>query len=64
MGLVCNVGLLSTALGSSFLDKRVGTGPIGTHLGLACAQTTPRLPGFSYMHMASRAIIKKLCEQI
>ena len=60
MGLVCNVGLLPTALGPSFLDKGIGTGPTGTHLGPACAQTTPRLPGFGYMLMASRAAIKKL----
>ena len=60
MGLVCNVGLLPTALGPSFLDKGIGTGPTGTHLGPACAQTTPRLPGFGYMPMASRAAIKKL----
>ena len=60
MGLVCNVGLLSTALGPSFLDKRVVTGPTGTHLGPTCAQTTPHLLGFSYMPMASRAAIKKL----
>ena len=60
MGLVCNVGLLSTTLGPSFLDKGVGTGLIGTHLGLTCAQTTLRLPGFGYMPMASRAAIKKL----
>ena len=33
MGLVCNVGLLPTALGSSFLDKGVRTGLTGTHLG-------------------------------
>ena len=55
VGLVCNIGLLPTALGPSFLDKGVGTGPIETHLGLACAQTTLRLPGFGYMPMASRA---------
>ena len=60
MGLVCNVGLLPAALGSSFLDKGVGTGPTETHLGLACAQTTPPLPGFGYMPMASRVAIKKL----
>ena len=60
VGLVCNVGLLPTALGPSFLDKGIGTGPTGTHLGPACAQTTPRLPGFGYMPMASRAAIKKL----
>ena len=44
-GLVCNVGLLPTALSPSFLDKGVGTGPTGTHLG---AQITPRLLGFGY----------------
>ena len=60
VGLVCNVGLIPITLGSSFLDKRVGTGPTETHLGLACAQTTPRLPGFGYMPMASKAAIKKL----
>ena len=60
MDLICNVGLLPTALDPNFLDKGVGTGLTGTHLGLACAQTTPRLPGFSYMPMASRATIKKL----
>ena len=60
MGLVCNAGLLPTALGPSFLDKGVETDPTGTHLDPACAQTTPRLPGFGYMHMASKATIKKL----
>ena len=60
MGLVCNVVLLSTALGSSFLDIGVGTGPTRTHLSPAYAQTTQRLPGFSYMTLASRAAIKKL----
>ena len=60
VGLVCNVGLLPTTLGPSFLDEGVRTGPTGTHLGPACEQTTPRLPGFGYMPMASRAAIKKL----
>ena len=60
VGLVCNVGLLLTVLGPSFLDKEVGTGPTETHLGPACAQTTPRLPDFGYMPMASTAAIKKL----
>ena len=60
VGLVCNVGLLPIALGLSFLDKRVGIGPIRTHLGPTCVQTTPCLPGFGYMPMASRAAIKKL----
>ena len=60
VGLACNVGLHSTALGLSFLDKGVRTGPTGTHLGPAYVQTTPRLSSFSYMAMASRATIKKL----
>ena len=60
VGLVCNVELLPIALGPSFLDKGVGTGQTRTHLGPACAQTTPHLPGFGYMPMASRAAIKKL----
>ena len=60
MGLVCNVGLLITALGPSFLDKGVGTGPTGIHLGQACVQIIPCLPGFGYMSMTSRAAIKKL----
>ena len=60
VGLVCNVGLLPTALVPSFLDKGVGTSPTGTHLGPACAQTTSRLLGFGYMPMASKAAIKKL----
>ena len=33
-----------TLLGLSVLDKRVGTGPIVTHLGPACTQTMPCLP--------------------
>ena len=60
VGLVCNVRLLPTALGPSFLDKGFGTGPTETHLSPACAQATPRLPSFGYMPMASRATIKKL----
>ena len=60
VGLVCNVGLLSTALGPIFLDKGVGICLTGTHLGPVCAQITPCLLGFSYMPMASTAAIKKL----
>ena len=60
MGLVCNVGLLPTALGPSFLDKGVKTGQTGTQLGPTCAQTTPHLLGFGYMPMANRAAIKKV----
>ena len=32
-------------LGPSVLSKGVKTGPTGTQLGLAYAQTIPRLPG-------------------
>jgi len=60
VGLVCNVELLPTALGSSFLDKGVRTGSTETHLDSACAQTTSCLPGFGYMPMASRAAIKEV----
>ena len=60
VGLVCNVGLLPTTLGPSFLDKGIETGPTRIHLGPTCAQTTPHLPGFGYMPSASRADIKKL----
>ena len=60
MGLVYNVGLRPTTLGPSFLDKGVETCQTRTYLGPACAQTTPRLPSFGYMPMASRAAIKKL----
>ena len=60
MGLVCNVRLHPTALDPSFLDKGVGTGPTETHLGPACAQSTPRLPSFGHVPMASRTAIKKL----
>ena len=60
VGLVCNVGLLPTALGPSFLDKGVETDLTGTHLGPACAQTTLHLPGFGYMPITSKAAIKKL----
>ena len=49
-----------TVLGLSFLDKGVRTGPIATHLGPTCAQTTPRLPNFDHMPMANRAATRKL----
>ena len=45
VGLACSVGLLPTALGPSFLDKRIGTGPTATQFGLAYAQIMPRLLG-------------------
>ena len=45
VGCASSVGLLPAALGPSFLDKGVGTGPTATQFGLACAQTMPSLPG-------------------
>ena len=45
VGCAIGVGLLPAALGPSFLDKGVGTGPAATQVGLACAQTKPSLPG-------------------
>ena len=39
VGLVCDVGLIPTALGPSFLDKGVRIGSTGTHFGPVCAQT-------------------------
>ena len=44
VGCASSVGLLSTALDPSFLDKGVGTGPAATQFGLACAQIMPGLP--------------------
>ena len=44
-------GLPSAVLGPSVLSKGVKTGPIGTQLGPACAQTMPRLPG-AYLRQA------------
>ena len=54
-----SVGLLPAALGLSFLDKGIGTGPIATHLGSACARTMPCLPDFDHMPMAGRAATGK-----
>ena len=45
VGCASSVGLLPAALGPSFLDKGVGTGPAATQFGLACAQTMPNLSG-------------------
>ena len=45
VGCASGVGLLLTALGQSFLDKGVGTGPAATQVGLTCAQTKPGLLG-------------------
>ena len=46
MGCASGVGLLSAALGPSFLlDKGVGTDPAATQVGPTCAQTRLGLPG-------------------
>ena len=45
VGCASGVGLLPTALNSSFLDKGVGSGLAATQVGPACAQTRPGLPG-------------------
>ena len=45
VGCASGVGLLSAALGQSFLDKGVETGLAATQVGPACAQTRPGLPG-------------------
>ena len=45
VGCASSVELFLTALGPSFLDKGVTTGPTAIQLGLACAQTMPGLPG-------------------
>ena len=44
VGCASGVGLLLAALGPSFLDKGVETGPTATQVGSACAQTKPGLP--------------------
>ena len=51
VGLAYSVGLLPVALGPSFLDKGVRTGPIATQFGPACVQTMPCLPG-TYLRQA------------
>ena len=45
VGYASTVGLLPTALGPSFLNKRVRTGPTATQFDPACVQTMPSLPG-------------------
>ena len=42
---LCFIGLPLAVLGPSVLSKGVETGPTETQIGLACAQTMPRLPG-------------------
>jgi len=44
VGCTSGVGLLPVALGPSFLDKGVGTGPTATQVGPACAQIKLGLP--------------------
>ena len=39
------IGLPSAVMGLSILSKGVETSQIAAQLGLACAQTMPRLPG-------------------
>ena len=58
VGLACNVGLLPTAIGPSFLGKKVRTGLIATQFGSACVQSMPCLP--ENMLAAGRAISDKL----
>ena len=45
VGCASGVGLLPAALGPSFLDKGVGTGPTAAQIGSAYAQTRPDLLG-------------------
>ena len=44
-GCASSVGMFPVALGPSFLDKGVKTGPVATQFDLTCAQTKPGLPG-------------------
>ena len=50
----------SCGIGPNVLSKGVGTGPIVTHFGPACAQTIPRSPEFNHKHMAGRTTASKL----
>ena len=43
--IVCWVGLPSAVMGPSILSKGIETSPAAAQLGLACAQTMPRLLG-------------------
>ena len=45
VGYASSGGLLPATLDPSFLDKGVGTSPVATQFGPACAQTMPGLPG-------------------
>ena len=46
--------------GLNVLSKGVGTGPIVTHFGPACAQTMLRSPEFNHRPMAGRTTMSKL----
>ena len=57
----CWAGLPPVVLDPNVLDKRVGTDPIVTHLGLACAQTIPPFANnFGHLPMAGEAAMEKL----
>ena len=57
----CWARLPPTVLSPSILDEGVVTGPIVTHLGSACAQTTPRLPkNLGHVPMTDGAAIGEL----
>ena len=43
-GCASSVGMFPVALGPSFLDKRVGSGPTATQFDPVCAQTISGLP--------------------
>ena len=59
--LLCWVGLPFAVLGPSVLDERVGTSPIVTYLGSACAQTTSHLSkNLGHMPMIGRAAMGEL----
>ena len=45
VGCASSVGLLPAALGPSFLDEGVGTGPAATQVSPTCMQTRPGLLG-------------------
>ena len=60
-GPFCDVGLGCLLLywAQVFWIKEVETGPIVTHLGPACAQTTSRLLNFGHMLMAGRVAMEE-----
>ena len=58
--LQCWAGLPLAVFGPNVLSEGVGTGPIVTHFGPACAQTMPRSPEFNHRPMAGRTTMSKL----